>query len=521
MFVMYLSNFDSLQSHPGGLLRAASASPTSSRRRSARRSAWTSDLARDPGRRGRRDARRRRRHARRPRRRRARPGRLISIPDDRRPRAERPLPPPWPLDRARPRRRGAGRARRSCTRTGSSPAIASRRSSTAAGATLTDRRRRALARVRLRDAAGRAGARRRALRHLLDGPAGALATAFDMEGGFNDVVLRSRRARPADEVIARLDRLLEPYGGLGADPARAADLALDASRTSSRSSQSFGFLLPLDLPGRGRLPPQRRADAGARRCSARRSRRSRRSATRTQPSAGTTSSGRSLIAAAGRGDRDRRRRLAGARMIIELYNQFFRFPVLLYQRLRSASCSSRRWRSPRRRRRSARFFGRAPRRARCRPPRRCGRSRRRAYRRSMLETPLLVPPPRRTPARMVLRNLDPPPAARLGVDRRHRVRGRDPHGRHSCSSTRSNVLDRDAVLRSPSGRTSPWPSSSRARAARASRSPGCPACSPSEPQRSVAVRIRVGPPRAYAVDHRACPPNPRLNGSSIATGGRS
>jgi putative ABC transport system permease protein len=47
----------------------------------------------------------------------------------------------------------------------------------------------------------------------------ALASAFDMEGGFNDVSLRlepGHRADPdAPDVIAELDRLLDPYGGLG------------------------------------------------------------------------------------------------------------------------------------------------------------------------------------------------------------------------------------------------------------------------------------------------------------------
>lgn len=47
-------------------------------------------------------------------------------------------------------------------------------------------------------------------------PERALAAAFDMEGAFNEVSLSlTRSARPA-EVIDRLDRLLEPYGGLGA-----------------------------------------------------------------------------------------------------------------------------------------------------------------------------------------------------------------------------------------------------------------------------------------------------------------
>ncbi len=46
----------------------------------------------------------------------------------------------------------------------------------------------------------------------------ALAAAFDMEGGFNDVSLRLMPGTRAEEVITRLDALLEPYGGWGAIP---------------------------------------------------------------------------------------------------------------------------------------------------------------------------------------------------------------------------------------------------------------------------------------------------------------
>jgi putative ABC transport system permease protein len=46
----------------------------------------------------------------------------------------------------------------------------------------------------------------------------ALASAFDMEGGFNDVVLKLMPNSSSQDVIQRLDRLLEPYGGLGAIP---------------------------------------------------------------------------------------------------------------------------------------------------------------------------------------------------------------------------------------------------------------------------------------------------------------
>jgi putative ABC transport system permease protein len=44
----------------------------------------------------------------------------------------------------------------------------------------------------------------------------ALATAFDMQGAFNDVALSLVPGTPEAEVIARLDTLLERYGGLGA-----------------------------------------------------------------------------------------------------------------------------------------------------------------------------------------------------------------------------------------------------------------------------------------------------------------
>ena len=44
----------------------------------------------------------------------------------------------------------------------------------------------------------------------------ALASAFDMEGGFNDITLKLARDASSPEVIAALDRLTAPYGGRGA-----------------------------------------------------------------------------------------------------------------------------------------------------------------------------------------------------------------------------------------------------------------------------------------------------------------
>jgi putative ABC transport system permease protein len=72
----------------------------------------------------------------------------------------------------------------------------------------------------------------------------ALAAAFDMEGGFNDVVLGLSPGTQVDEVIARLDRLLEPYGGLGSIP-RALQLSHWTVENELAQLQTFGFLLPL------------------------------------------------------------------------------------------------------------------------------------------------------------------------------------------------------------------------------------------------------------------------------------
>ncbi|HLG57970.1 MAG TPA: ABC transporter permease [Vicinamibacterales bacterium] len=72
----------------------------------------------------------------------------------------------------------------------------------------------------------------------------ALAAAFDMEGGFNDVALSLAPGATPDEAIARLDRILEPYGGLGAIP-RALQLSHWTLQNELSQLQTFGFLLPL------------------------------------------------------------------------------------------------------------------------------------------------------------------------------------------------------------------------------------------------------------------------------------
>jgi putative ABC transport system permease protein len=72
----------------------------------------------------------------------------------------------------------------------------------------------------------------------------ALSAAFDMEGGFNDVVLGLAPEASIDEVIDRLDRILAPYGGRGAVP-RALQLSHWMVENELAQLQNFGFMLPL------------------------------------------------------------------------------------------------------------------------------------------------------------------------------------------------------------------------------------------------------------------------------------
>jgi putative ABC transport system permease protein len=76
----------------------------------------------------------------------------------------------------------------------------------------------------------------------------AVASAFDMEGGFNDAALAIAPGASPDEVIARLDRLLEPYGGLGAIP-RALQLSHWTLESELVQLQNFGFIIPLIFLG--------------------------------------------------------------------------------------------------------------------------------------------------------------------------------------------------------------------------------------------------------------------------------
>ena len=72
----------------------------------------------------------------------------------------------------------------------------------------------------------------------------ALAAAYDMEGGFNDVVLALAPGASPEEVVSRVDRILEPYGGRGAVP-RALQISHWMVTNEMSQLQAFGFFLPL------------------------------------------------------------------------------------------------------------------------------------------------------------------------------------------------------------------------------------------------------------------------------------
>ncbi len=76
----------------------------------------------------------------------------------------------------------------------------------------------------------------------------ALASAFDMEGGFNDVALDVATGSSTSDVIAALDRLIEPYGGRGAVP-RSLQTSEWTLENELRQLQMFGFLIPFIFLG--------------------------------------------------------------------------------------------------------------------------------------------------------------------------------------------------------------------------------------------------------------------------------
>jgi putative ABC transport system permease protein len=71
----------------------------------------------------------------------------------------------------------------------------------------------------------------------------SLASAFDMEGGFNDVSLALTGDVSEADVIATIDRLLEPYGGRGAVP-RSLQISHWTLDNELTQLQTFGLLVP-------------------------------------------------------------------------------------------------------------------------------------------------------------------------------------------------------------------------------------------------------------------------------------
>jgi putative ABC transport system permease protein len=71
----------------------------------------------------------------------------------------------------------------------------------------------------------------------------ALASAFNMEGGFNDVSIATARGANTADVITGLDGLLEAYGGFGAIP-RSVQTSAWMLDNELRQLQTFGFITP-------------------------------------------------------------------------------------------------------------------------------------------------------------------------------------------------------------------------------------------------------------------------------------
>ena len=136
------------------------------------------------------------------------------------------------------------RAKASSARTGSHPGDRGAGRHQRPPAPADDRRRRAVAGVHLQHPARRARARRPALRHLLDGASEALGAAFDMEGGFNDVVLTlapgastrrgDRAARSPARAVRRARRHSARAAALALDGRERAVAAADASASCCR-----------------------------------------------------------------------------------------------------------------------------------------------------------------------------------------------------------------------------------------------------------------------------------------------
>ena len=72
----------------------------------------------------------------------------------------------------------------------------------------------------------------------------ALASAFDMEGGFNDLSLALSPGASAEQVIDGVDRVLRRYGGLGAIP-RHLQVSAWFVENEMREMQTMGSILPV------------------------------------------------------------------------------------------------------------------------------------------------------------------------------------------------------------------------------------------------------------------------------------
>ena len=315
-----------------------------------------------------------------------------------------------------------------------------------------------------------------------------------MEGGFNDLVLKVAPGASIDEVIARVDRILEPYGGLGAIP-RALQLSHWTVQNELAQLQTFGFMLPLVFMivaafilnvALTRALALQRPQIAALKALGYDNR-----AIGWHYLKWALAIGLAGVVIGG---------VPGAMMgtlIIGLYNSFFRFPVLLFsvppqrRRRRDGDDAGRRpWpgRSPRSAAPSA-----------CHRQKPCGRKLPTRYRRSLFETPL-VSRHLGTAGRMVLRNVMRHPlraaASVFGIA-------------FAVSILMIGFVFNDAIDHLIL--TQFWeaerqdvtvnfiePRDESVRYALA-RLPGVVAV---EPQRTVAARIRSGYPRSLPLDHR-------------------
>ncbi len=76
----------------------------------------------------------------------------------------------------------------------------------------------------------------------------ALSSAFDMEGAFNDLLVKLSPGASADAVIDRIDELLRPYGGLGASP-RSLQVSTWSINNELSQLQQIGYFIPFVFLG--------------------------------------------------------------------------------------------------------------------------------------------------------------------------------------------------------------------------------------------------------------------------------